>query len=113
MVPHCGRVFATDRIIRRFDSRSLFQPQHPLPPVQPAQIVDFASLKGPAEGVEDLAPTLSPDTPNPEYPWPRANPHTAPAEHTFAIWEELQETASGRKFLSLVRDLFAAAEAFL
>jgi hypothetical protein len=66
-----------------------------------------------AERVEDLAPALALDSPNPEYPWPRAAPQFAPAEHTFAIWQELQETAAGRQFLSLVRSLFAAAEAFL
>jgi hypothetical protein len=66
-----------------------------------------------AERVEDLAPTISRDSPNPEYPWPRAVPHTAPAEHTFAIWQELQETVAGRRFLDLVDRLFAAAAAFL
>ena len=62
-----------------------------------------------AEQVEDLAPALSPDAPNPEYPWPRA----APLEYPFAIWHELQETAAGRQFLSLAGRLFAAADAFL
>jgi hypothetical protein len=66
-----------------------------------------------AERVEDLAPALALDGPNPEYPWPRAEPQFAPAEHTFAIWQELQETAVGRQFLKLVRDLFSVAEAFL
>jgi hypothetical protein len=66
-----------------------------------------------AERVEDLAPAISPDSPNPEYPWPRAAPHTAPAEHTFAIWEELQETTAGHRFLALVNRLFAATAAFL
>ena len=36
-----------------------------------------------AEQVEDLAPALSSDGPNPEYPWPRAAPTIAPAEHAF------------------------------
>ena len=36
-----------------------------------------------AERIEDLAPALAQEGPNPEYPWPRANPHTAPAEHPF------------------------------
>ena len=31
----------------------------------------------------------------------------------FEIWEELQKTAAGRQFLSLLGRLFAAAEAFL
>ncbi|MBI1915188.1 MAG: hypothetical protein HYS12_10685 [Planctomycetes bacterium] len=66
-----------------------------------------------AERVENLAPALCKDGPNPEYPWPNAEPETAPAEHTFEIWQELQETAEGRQFLSLLGGLFAVAEAFL
>jgi hypothetical protein len=66
-----------------------------------------------AERIEDLAPALSPDAPNPEYPWPRAAPQIAPAEYTFAIWVELTKNATGRRFLSLIRSLFAAADAFL
>jgi hypothetical protein len=66
-----------------------------------------------AERVEDLAPALTPDGPNPEYPWPRNAPETAPAEHTFDIWLKLQETSEGRQFLNLTRRLFAAADAFL
>jgi hypothetical protein len=66
-----------------------------------------------AERVEDLAPALSPDVPNPEYPWPRIAPLNAPALHTFAVWRDLQETAAGHQFLNLIGRLFAAAAAFL
>lgn len=66
-----------------------------------------------AERIEDLAPSLSPDAPNPEYPWPRAAPQCAPAEHPFEIWEEIQSTAAGRQFLKFAGDLFAAATSFL
>jgi len=66
-----------------------------------------------AEQIEDLAPALSPDTPNPEYPWPRAAPHTAPAEHTFGIWQDLEDTPVGHRFRKLMGDLFALAEVFL
>lgn len=66
-----------------------------------------------AERVEDLAPALSPDAPNPEYPWPRTDPQAAPAEYAFAIWQQLQGSAPGRQFLSLLGRLFLAAEAFL
>jgi hypothetical protein len=68
---------------------------------------------GLAERIESLAPALALDSPNPEYPWPRIAPHTAPAEHKFPIWQELQETAEGRQFLKLTSHLFAAAEVFL
>lgn len=66
-----------------------------------------------AERVEDLAPDLAGDGPNPEYPWPSGAPQATPAEHSFEIWQELQETAAGRQFLNFVGRLFAAAEAFL
>src|SRR5205085_6295161 len=66
-----------------------------------------------AEGVEELAPALCDDGPNPEYPWPKDAPQVAPVEYLFDIWRELQETAAGRQFLSLVGRLFAVAEAFL
>jgi hypothetical protein len=66
-----------------------------------------------AEGIEDLAPRLAGDGPNPEYPWPPGDPQIAPAEHSFGIWEELQATASGRHFITLTRRLFAAADALL
>jgi len=66
-----------------------------------------------AERIEDLAPALTPNGPNPEYPWPRLDPVEAPAEHGFAVWQDLQKTAPGRQFLKLLGNLFAAAETFL
>ncbi len=66
-----------------------------------------------AESIEDLAPALAQEGPNPEYPWPRANPQHAPAEETFGIWAELSDTSSGRQFLDLLSDLFVTAEAYL
>ena len=66
-----------------------------------------------AERIEDLAPSLSPNSPNPEYPWPMDEPEIAPVEHTFELWLELQETPAGRQFLKLTRRLFATAEAYL
>jgi hypothetical protein len=66
-----------------------------------------------AERIENLAPALALDAPNPEYPWPRDGPQVAPAEHTFEIWQELQDTAVGRQVLTLTRRLFGAADAYL
>jgi hypothetical protein len=62
--------------------------------------------------IERLAPALALDNENPEYPWPRAAPEIAPAEHAFEIWEELQKGA-GLQFLDLTTKLFAAADAYL
>ncbi|HEY4308691.1 MAG TPA: hypothetical protein VGN12_04480 [Pirellulales bacterium] len=66
-----------------------------------------------AQRVEDLAPALSPDLPNPEYPWPRAMPVAAPVEFDFPIWRDLVDTTAGRRFLDLVERLFQSAEYFL
>jgi hypothetical protein len=66
-----------------------------------------------AEQIEKLAPALALDAPNPEYPWPRAAPSIAPAEHEFEIWQDLQETAAGRQFLKLISKLFASADTYL
>jgi len=66
-----------------------------------------------AERVEDLAPAIAQDGPNPEYPWPRASPEVAPAEHEFDLWLTLRDTAKGRQFLHLLGVLLATAEAYL
>ena len=66
-----------------------------------------------AKSAQDLAPALALDGPNPEYPWPPDAPQFAPAEHTFAIWNDLHNTTAGRKFLRMVGSLFEGAEAFL
>jgi len=66
-----------------------------------------------AEQIEDLAPALAEDGPNPEYPWPRDSPTITPAEFEFAVWLELTETTDGRQFLNLLSKLFAIAEAYI
>ncbi len=66
-----------------------------------------------AERIEDLAPAIAQDGPNPEYPWPRALPQIIPAEHPFEVWSELRDTTKGRQFLDLLADLFAVADAYL
>jgi hypothetical protein len=44
-----------------------------------------ASVKPTVDAIEDLAPSIADNKglPNPEYPWPKANPTTAPADHPF------------------------------
>jgi hypothetical protein len=66
-----------------------------------------------AESIEDLAPALAGEGPNPEYPWPPDSPTTAPIEYAFPIWAESTETAHGRQFLALITNLFASAQAYL
>jgi hypothetical protein len=66
-----------------------------------------------AEGVERLAPAIAKDGPNPEYPWPSANPVVAPAEHEFELWLMLRDTAKGRQFVDFLGVLLETAEAYL
>jgi len=66
-----------------------------------------------AEQIEDLAPALAGDNPNPEYPWPPDAPTGTPVEFEFPIWTQLAETAHGRQFLKLITDLFSVAELYL
>lgn len=43
------------------------------------------SVKPIVDAIEDLAPSIADNKglPNPEYPWPKANPTMAPADHPF------------------------------
>ncbi|HET6878616.1 MAG TPA: hypothetical protein VFI31_00490 [Pirellulales bacterium] len=66
-----------------------------------------------AKRVEDLAPALAGNGPNAEYPWPPADPAIAPADHNFALWNDVDGTPAGRQFLHLVTRLFVIADAFL
>jgi hypothetical protein len=66
-----------------------------------------------AERIEDLAPALAKDGPNPEYPWPPKDPEVTPTEYRFVLWFELTEDPFGRQFLQFVRELFKIAEAYI
>jgi len=66
-----------------------------------------------AEQIEDLAPSLARDLPNPEYPWPPDDPQMAPVGYEFSVWIDLKVTPAGSQFLNLLRRLFSIAETFL
>jgi hypothetical protein len=66
-----------------------------------------------AESLQKMAPTLAVDGPNPEYPWPKHAPTTTPVEYQFPIWEELTGTSYGRALISLIHNLFLAAEEYM
>lgn len=66
-----------------------------------------------AENLQNMAPSLANDGPNPEYPWPTDAPTATPVEFAFPIWEELTETSYGRTLISLVHHLFASAHEYL
>ena len=71
----------------------------------------FEALKGWIRGVgplayklERLAPSLSQDGPNPEYPWPHHAPSHVPASFQFPVWSEITATAIGRQLINVLRD---------
>lgn len=56
-----------------------------------------------AHEIENLAPDLSNEGPNPEYPWPHQNPTDSPVGYaaSFSAWQKLWNTARGRDFLNV------------
>jgi hypothetical protein len=55
-----------------------------------------------AYDLERLSPDLAEDGPNPEYPWPHAQPQTAPTSHNFAIWASLK-SGQGRDLMRVIQ----------
>jgi hypothetical protein len=66
-----------------------------------------------AEGLQKMAPSLSGNRANPEYPWPTDAPITAPVEYDFPIWQQLTETSYGRALIALIHKLFDVADEFM
>lgn len=52
--------------------------------------------------LQALAPTLSQDGPNPEYPWPSAAPLHVPATYEFDVWRSLTSTGRGRQLMRII-----------
>jgi hypothetical protein len=52
--------------------------------------------------LERIAPALANDGPNPEYPWPHAQPAFAPVNYNFSIWTTLK-TRRGRDLMRVIR----------
>ncbi|MFI5387150.1 MAG: hypothetical protein ACHQ50_13645 [Fimbriimonadales bacterium] len=55
-----------------------------------------------AYDLERLAPALANEGPNPEYPWPHAQPVYAPVNHNFAVWTVLT-SGQGRDLMRVIR----------
>lgn len=55
-----------------------------------------------AYDLERLTPELANDGPNPEYPWPHAQPEFAPATYQFPIWGILM-SGQGRSLMTVIR----------
>jgi hypothetical protein len=52
--------------------------------------------------LERLTPDLANDGPNPEYPWPHAQPEYAPALYSFTLWRNL-ESGQGRDLMRFIQ----------
>jgi len=55
-----------------------------------------------AYSLQNIAPAEANDGPNPEYPWPHDSPKHYPADHHFALWDQLINTGHGRKLIDFV-----------
>lgn len=55
-----------------------------------------------AYDLERLAPALAGNGPNPEYPWPHAQPQFAPANYNFPVWS-LLASGQGRDLMRIIR----------
>ncbi len=59
-----------------------------------------------AYDLERIVPDLAGEGPNPEYPFPRSKPTTAPVDYDFSLWRDLQ-TPRGKRLQSLIGDISA------
>ena len=55
-----------------------------------------------AHELQNLAPDLSNNGPNTEYPWPHENPAQCPALHSFALWARLRDAEPGRRLVKFI-----------
>jgi len=70
---------------------------------RPRDMVAWVTKVAPlAHDLEKLAPDLANDRPNPEYPWPHANPKHCPALHSFQVWTRLEHHPQGRNLLKFI-----------
>lgn len=52
--------------------------------------------------LQRLAPALANNGPNPEYPWPYAQPQYVPANYDFTVWSSLR-SGRGRDLMRIIR----------
>jgi hypothetical protein len=56
-----------------------------------------------AYALEQLAPDLANNGPNPEYPWPHEAPQFVPASFDFDVWRDLTKTGRGRQLTQVIK----------
>lgn len=65
-----------------------------------------------AYSLQNIAPAEARNGPNPEYPWPHEAPAHCPADHNFALWNQLCNTGQGRKLMEFVDRAIRRFDAF-
>lgn len=65
-----------------------------------------------AYSLQNIAPAMAGEGPNPEYPWPHASPVDCPAEHSFSLWAQLRDTGQGRKLIEFIERAIARFETY-
>lgn len=65
-----------------------------------------------AHTLQKISPAEAGDGPNAEYPWPHAAPTNCPVDYPFPLWNELSNTAQGRKLLHFVGRAIKHFEAY-
>ena len=72
---------------------------------RPRELDAWVRQVGPlAHALQNLAPAVAGDGPNPEYPWPHESPTECPAEYSFALWPRLRDERRGRELLKFIRN---------
>ncbi|HEY5312118.1 MAG TPA: hypothetical protein VIK18_06345, partial [Pirellulales bacterium] len=80
---------------------------------RPEDLRDWVRTVQPlAYGLQNIAPDLAQNGPNPEYPWPHEGPTHCPAEYRFPLWRELRDTGKGRKLIDFVHRSISRFDAF-
>lgn len=62
--------------------------------------------------IQNIAPAEAGDGPNPEYPWPHAQPTTCPRDYSFPLWSSLAHTGKGRKLLQFLESAIITFDQF-
>jgi hypothetical protein len=72
---------------------------------RPVEMEAWVRQVGPlAHELQNLAPVVANDGPNPEYPWPHKSPIECPVEFSFPLWPQLRDERRGRELLKFIRN---------
>ncbi len=71
-----------------------------------------SSIQTLAYSLQNIAPAIAWDRPNPEYPWPHASPTDCPADHPFELWNRLSDSDQGRKMIEFIERAITRFDAY-